>query len=218
VALDRYLHQEAERLAVEASKKVAAAVKGGKPLKEALDLFYAELPKRADPADKKKDKKKDKKADEKKADEKAGDKRDADDRPALTYENHPGRPVVETTLPFNIANDPIPGVRQSADLAKIAFGLEKPGDAPPDALAFEAGYLTIQLKEKTPASRELWDKNKEFYLTAMRGAKANDALIAYLKRLHGQLAGDAKYTNAIIDDKAQKGSDAPAPMDDDPGE
>ena len=35
------------------------------------------------------------------------------------------RPLVETTLPFNISNEPIPGVRQAADLARIAFGLDK---------------------------------------------------------------------------------------------
>src|SRR5262249_14331967 len=91
-----YLTHESDRLATEASKKVAAAVKGGKSLKDALDAFYAELPKQAEAGDKKKDKKK---AEEKKGDKKAEEKKAEDDRPALTYQNHPQRPTVETTLP-----------------------------------------------------------------------------------------------------------------------
>jgi peptidyl-prolyl cis-trans isomerase D len=172
-------------------------------------MFYAELPKPADA--------------DKKPDEKKGDKKDAKaidpslDRAAFTIQTHPNRPAIETTLPFNVSNDPIPGAR-AAEVTKVAFSLDKPGDAPPDALSFEAGYLVVQLKEKTPASKEQWDKNKDFYIGAMRAAKANDALVAYVKRLQGQLAGDAKYTASVVEDKATKGGEAPAPVDDDSGE
>jgi peptidyl-prolyl cis-trans isomerase D len=208
-ARDGYLAQESERLAVEASKKVAAAVKGGKSLKEALDLFLAELapvttggpsPPQGKAASKKK-------ADEKKSD---------DDRPALSVLNHPARPVLETTMPFNINNDPIPGVRQTADLAKVAFALEKPGDSPGDILPFDSGYIAIQLKEKTPASKEEWDKNKEFYLATLRANKANDALVAYVKHLRDAPGGEAKFTKELVEDK--KGGDTAPPADDDSGE
>jgi peptidyl-prolyl cis-trans isomerase D len=172
----------------------------------------SELPKRDEAADKKKDKK----ADDKK-DKKADDKDAAFDRPAITAQNHPNRPILETTLPFNVSGDPIPGVRESSELTKLAFSLEKPGDALGDVVPFDAGYLAVQLKEKAPASKEQWDKNKELYVSAMRAAKANDALIAYIKRLHGQLASDAKFTPSIVEDKVQK-NDTPAPVDDDTGE
>jgi peptidyl-prolyl cis-trans isomerase D len=212
-ARELFIGQEAERLAVEGSKMVAAAVKGGKPIKDALDTYLAELKAKA-PA--KKDEKKDKKADDKK-DKKADDKKKDDgDRAPVTMDTHPNRPTLETTLPFNISGDPIPGVREAVNLTKVAFGLEKPGDAPPDALAFESGWLVVSLKEKTPASKEQWEKNKELYLGGMRAAKANDALVAYVKRLTGQLAGDAKYTAALVEDKTTKGGDdaPPPPMDD----
>ena len=56
-------------------------------------------------------------------------------------------------------------------------------------------------------------------IAAMRGAKANDALALYVKRLSGQLASEAKFTAALVDDKIQKGGDdAPPPVDDDQGE
>src|SRR5262249_48921756 len=160
--------QEADRLAVEGAKAVNAAVKGGKPLKDALDTYLAELKAKGAAKEEKKDDKKkdDKKKDDKKGDDKKDEKAE-DDHPPRTIDNHPSRPILETTLPFNVSGDPIPGVREGTELTKIAFGLEKPGEAAPDALPFENGYLTIALKEKTPASKEQWEKNKEFYVGAM---------------------------------------------------
>jgi peptidyl-prolyl cis-trans isomerase D len=217
-ARELYLGHEADRLAVEAAKKVAAAVKGGKPLKEALDLYLAELPKPEPPKDKKDTKaKKDKKADDKQksAPPSSGSGHEAD-RPAYTTATHPNRPILETTLPFNVNGDPIPGVHQTSELTRIAFSLEKPGDAPSDTIGFENGYLAIQLKEKKAASKEQWEKDKEFYIrTKLLPAKAHEALVAYVKRLHAQLATDVKKTASIVDDKVQKGEqDAPLPEDD----
>ena len=187
-ARELYFNHEAERLAVEGSKKVADAVNGGKPLKEALDLYLAELAKTKESqaaGDKKAgqdgghpqapgEKKDKKKADEKK-DKKGEDKKREDDHPPLTMDNHPNRPVLETTLPFSVNGDPISGARaQAQEIVRIAFGLAKPGDAPPDALPFEAGYLAIQLKEKTPASKEQWEKKRDFYVgQSMRVAESS---------------------------------------------
>ncbi len=210
-----YLRHESDRLAVEASKKIAAAVSGGKSLKDALELYLAEL-KPADGAVGLPQGKKDKKAEEKKGDKPVA--KSEDDREPLTLKNHPAVPVLETTLPFNIANAPIPGVRESAELSRIAFALEKPGDAPNDIIPADFGYVVIQLKEKTPAGKEAWDKVRDIYMGAMRGAKATDALVLYVKRLSGQLAGDAKFTAALVDDKVQKGGDKDAPPADDDGE
>ena len=65
-------------------------------------------------------------------------------------------------------------------------------------------------------SKEAWDKEKDFYLGSVRAAKAHDALVAYVKRLQGQLAADAKFTKELVDDKASKGGDTgPVPSDDD---
>jgi peptidyl-prolyl cis-trans isomerase D len=219
-AKELYLTQEAERITLESAKKVAAAVKGGKSLKDALDQHLAELAK-AKPAEEKKDKKADdkKKADKdkKKGDEKAEEKKDEDARAPVTLENHPSRPTVETTLPFNVSGEPIPGAHAASDLTKIAFGLEKPGDSNGDVVNYEFGYLTIALKEKTPASREAWDKDREYYIGSMRAYKQNDALIAYVKRLQAAMASDAKYTKDLVEEPKGRPEDsapAPGPMDD----
>ncbi|APR78323.1 Peptidyl-prolyl cis-trans isomerase PpiD [Minicystis rosea] len=221
-ARELYVTQEADRLALEASKKVSAAAKGGKSLKDALDQYLAELAKTKAPAEG--EKKKDKKADEKKADKgdkkadekKADEKKVDEDREPLTIANHPNRPTLETTMPFNIAGEPITGVRSSAELTKIAFGLEKPGDAASDALAFEDGYLSIALKEKAPASKESWEKEREYYVANMRAYKASDSLTAYVKRLQSTLASDAKYTKELVEEpKGQSSESGPAPLEDD---
>lgn len=216
-ARELFLGQEAEKLAVEGSRAVAAAVKGGKPLKDALEAYMTELRAKTAAVEDKKAKKDDKKAEKKDKDGKAEEKKAGDepDHPALTVDNHPNRPIVETTLPFNISGSPIPGVPESVDLTKIAFGLQKPGDAPPDAIPYANGYVAIALKEKTAPSKEQWAKDKELYLGQLRAVKAQDALVAYIKRLHGQLAADVKFVN--VEDKAPpKGTEnAPPPMDDD---
>lgn len=208
-AREYYVTQEAERLALEAAKNVIAAAKG-KTLKEALDQHLAEIAKAKGGDEKKDEKKKDEKKGDKKAD-KADDKKVDDDRPALSIENHPGRPTVETTLPFNVGGDPIPGLRSPGDVTKAAFGLERVGDVALDAIPHEIGYLALQLKEKTPVSQETWDKDKDIRIAQMRADKANGALIAYVKRLHGQLAVDVKYTKDLVEES--KGDGPAGPVD-----
>ncbi len=175
-----YLSQEADRHATDAAKKVLEAVRGGKSLKDALDTHLAEiLPAKAEAGDKK---------DEKTADAPQG----GDDRAPLSADNHPQRPTVESTLPFTINGDPIQGLRSGTEIGRIAFGLQKVGDVPSDLVPLENGYAAVQLKEKAAASKEEWEKNREFYMGAMRTAKQADAVSAYVQRLRGLLASDLK--------------------------
>jgi peptidyl-prolyl cis-trans isomerase D len=196
-AVEGYIGHESERLATEGAKKILEAVRGGKPLKEALQAHLDEVLPKAEAPKKKDDKKDDK--DDKKADA------PSDDKPAMTAENHPTRPTVESTMPFNSSGDPIQGVRPGSEVAQLAFSLEKPGAVPNDILPLETGYAVIQLKEKAPASKEDWEKNREFYVNAMRGAKQNDALVAYIKRLRSQIVGEPKFNDpAMLVDPTNK--------------
>lgn len=225
-ARELYVTQESDRLAQEAARKVLAAAKG-KSLKDALDQYLAELGQTkagAEGSDKKADEKKadkkgeDKKAGDKKGEEKKAEEKKADeDRAPLTIANHPNRPTIETTLPFPISGDPIPGVRDSAELTKIAFGLQKPGDTAGETIPFEDGYLAVQLKEKAPAAKETWEKDREATMAAMREYRAADSLSGYVKRLQANLAADAKYIKEFVEEpKGKAGDDAPAaPIGDD---
>jgi peptidyl-prolyl cis-trans isomerase D len=191
-ATEVYIGHESDRLATEAAKKILAAVRGGKTLKDALQAHLDEiLPRTSEP--KKKGEEKAKKDDKKKDDKDKKDEAPSDDKPAVTAENHPARPTIEATMPFNSSGDPIQGVRPGSEVAHLAFSLDKPGAVPDDILPLESGYAVIQLKEKAPASKEEWEKNREFYVNAMRGAKQNDALVAYVKKLRTQVVGDPKF-------------------------
>ncbi|MFO0761847.1 MAG: peptidylprolyl isomerase, partial [Byssovorax sp.] len=213
-ATELYISQEADRLANDAAQKVQAAVRGGKSLKDALDAHLAEIaPQIAERAPKaaKKDEKKGDKKDEKK------DAAEDEDRAPVTAESHPQRPTVESTLPFTINGDPIQGLKQGVDIGQIAFGLQKPGDVANELVGLESGYAVVQLKEKAPASKEDWEKNREFYVGAMRAAKQADAVAAYVQRLRGLLASDVKLNAELTTEpKGEKNDQAPEdiPTDD----
>lgn len=151
---DLYLAQESERLTIEGAKEINAAMKGGKSLSDALTAYLATLPPPPTPA--------------------------KDARPLPDYAQ---RPVVETSMPFSIAGSPLTGVAPGGSVAQMAFALDKPGDSPNDVVPLEVGYAVIQLKEKKPPSDEQWQKEREFYLSAMRSTKQRDALTAYVDRL-----------------------------------
>jgi peptidyl-prolyl cis-trans isomerase D len=221
-ALDLYRAYEAERIATEGAKNILAAVRGGKSLKDALDAHLQEVVRKKQDDDKtgKPDDKKAaaKTADDKKADDKADDKKaddKADEDKPLSAENHPARPTVETSSPFNaVGSPPIPMARSGQELLKSAFALKKAGDVPDDIVPLENGYAVFQLKEKTPATREQFDKERDYYIEAIQAAKRQDALIAYLKRLHGLLANDVSYKSVIDEPKLKPNEDGtPEPED-----
>ncbi len=206
VARDLYVAQESERLAAEGSKQILAAVKGGKGLEDALNAHLAGLPKA-------------------KIEEKAAEKKDAKKkkdapaaREAVTVDNHPKRPSISTTLPFNLTGTPIQDIKAGTDAARIAFELAKPGDAPSDVLPLEAGYAVMQLKEKAAASKEAWDKERERYVSSLRNTKQSEALSGYLRQLRSKLATEIKQNPAVVnepkEDKSKGGGDEAPPIED----
>ncbi|WP_438001306.1 peptidylprolyl isomerase [Sorangium sp. So ce185] len=224
-ARDLYTAHESERLAAEAAKQVLAAAAGGKSLDDALAAHLAQLAPAKDkagagakageqPAAAKQDGSKDEAAKE------GGQAEPGEARPPYTMANHPNRPTVETSLPFNVSGSPITDARDSTEAARIAFQLDKPGDLPKDVVALENGYAVIQLKEKTSASQEQWDKDREFYTAAMRAAKQNDALVGYIRRLKSTIGSEVKYDQNLLKESkpADDGSGEPALPIEDEGE
>ncbi len=213
-ARDLYIAHESERLAAEAAKQVLAAAAGGKSLEDALAAYLAQLAPAKDkagaaagaqPAAAKQDGNKDEGAKD------SGQAEPGAARPPYTTANHPNRPTVEASLPFNVSGSPITDARDSTEAARIAFQLDKPGDLPKDIVALENGYAVIQLKEKTSASQEQWDKDREFYTAAMRAAKQNDALIGYMRRLKSTIGSEVKYDQSLLKESrpAEDGSGEP---------
>lgn len=193
VAREVYLANETERLAAEAAKTVRAAAAAGKTMEEALAAWRATLPEKT-AADPKKD-------DEKEA--------------AAPVKRHHDEPVVETTSPFGETGDPIDGLKPGQNAAAIAFSLDKPGSVPGDVLAMEDGYAVIALKEKKIASDEEWKEQRDFYLSAMRGAKQQDALVGYVRRLRAAAQDEIEVNTAFTKESTAKAGEGEgeAPVD-----
>jgi peptidyl-prolyl cis-trans isomerase D len=221
VTRELYLKHEADRLSVEAAKQIHAAARGGKTLDDALKAHLDELKaaKQAEGDGKKKgDKKagdkaakgakdaKDAKKDEKKEGEASGG--------AVTFDNHPHRPVVETSLPFNAGGTPITGIASGQDVAKLVFELEKPGDLVNDVIPLERGYAVIQLKEKVPVSKEQWEKDREGFMSGMRARKELDALINYTKRLRQASEKEIKVLAEYQTEPKPKADGEGSPLED----
>lgn len=198
VYLEVYLAQEAERVSVEAAKEILAAVRGGKPLADAvkahIDSLRPKVAAAAPPAGAKPEGTGDK-----------GDKPPAEGERSV--DTHPGRPAVETTMPFNISGDPIQGVKPGTDVASLAFKLDKVGAVPDDIVPLETGYAVIVLKEKAAASKETYEKEREYYATALRRAKMNDALVGYMKRLRASLGSEVKMDQSLMNEAKDPNED-----------
>jgi peptidyl-prolyl cis-trans isomerase D len=221
-ARDLYLSHESERMAAEGSKQILAAVAGGKPLKDAIAAHVDEVVLKKDAGGKAdeggdKDKKKKKKGDKGEGgdkDEKGekAEKPSEDDRPPVTAANHPQRPTLETSMPFNVGGEPFSGTKTKSEVSKIAFELKKPGDVPKDVVPIETGYVVMQLREKTPASKEDWAKNRDHYMTKLRMTKQADAMVAYMKRLRSTLGTEMKFNDKVLSEsRAEPEMEAPPP-------
>jgi peptidyl-prolyl cis-trans isomerase D len=107
----------------------------------------------------------------------------------------PDKPKFEVSPPFNASGNPLPDVEALEPLASRAFALEKPDSIDEKPIKTATGLVVIQLKEKTPASREEFEKDKWTILAELRSAKARDALVRYVADLK-RAAGDKLKVNA----------------------
>jgi peptidyl-prolyl cis-trans isomerase D len=105
------------------------------------------------------------------------------------------RPRFEVSAPFSISGNPMPDVDPTEPLAARAFELSTPDQIDEKPIETVSGLVVIQLKEKTPASREEFEKEKWPLLRALRQAKAGEALTRYVAELR-RAAGDKLKVNA----------------------
>jgi peptidyl-prolyl cis-trans isomerase D len=99
------------------------------------------------------------------------------------------RPKFEVSPPFTASGNPLPDVDPREPLAARAFALDKPDMVDEKPIETATGLVVIQLKEKTPASREEFEKDKWVILAQLRQAKAADAVTRYVADLKRK-AGD----------------------------
>jgi parvulin-like peptidyl-prolyl isomerase len=107
------------------------------------------------------------------------------------------RPRFEVSSPFTVSGNPLPEVEASDSLAGRAFALAAPDAVDERPIDTATGLVVLQLKEKTPASRADFEKEKQAVLTMMAQGKANEALARYVADLRkaagNKLKIDARF-------------------------
>lgn len=118
--------------------------------------------------------------------------------------NADDKPKFLVSAPFNIAGNPLPDALPGVNPAVQAFNLAKPGDLVADPIPTKGGLAVMQLKEKDPATRKEFDKDKERILAAMRAAKQDDALARYISQLRAKAKDKIKISPQLLE--APKGN------------
>lgn len=93
------------------------------------------------------------------------------------------RPRFEVSAPFSVAGNPLPDLETREGITPRAFALGAPDAVDPKPIETATGLVVLQLKEKTPASREEFDKDKTAIIRDLEQAKANEALSRYVAEL-----------------------------------
>jgi hypothetical protein len=180
----------------EAAKRFAArvidAVKGGARLDDTVKALTEETAKAAmasSPSAKKADKK---------------DGATADESPPI---RDPRAPKTEISAPFAIDGDPLPGVYGGVALGRIAFKLDKADDVHPEPVAVSGGFVILQLKEKTLATKEEFASAKNETMRKLEIAKRSDALIRYVARLRQNTREKIEVSERILEDPKSADND-----------
>ncbi|HVU04451.1 MAG TPA: peptidylprolyl isomerase [Polyangiaceae bacterium] len=100
-----------------------------------------------------------------------------------TAVDDPHAPKAEISSPFSVDGDPVPGAFGGPSIGKLAFELGKAEDVKPDPIQIFGGLVVIQLKEKTVATREEFEKEKGPIVRSLELEKRADALTRYMARI-----------------------------------
>jgi peptidyl-prolyl cis-trans isomerase D len=186
------------------AEKIAADIKSGRTGEDAVSAAIAEFGRYAPPAPP--PPKADAIAD-------AGAEAAAPAPPAVfTASTDPEKPAFLASSAFNRGGDPIPAISSEATERILKFAFEaKPGEIA-EPIKTDDGLLVVQLKERKPATKEDFDKERDTYVQGLLAAKQTEALAHYVKRLRDAARDDIK-----IDENNVFGarSDAGAAQDED---
>lgn len=203
-----YKNSKSLELSKTVAQKIAADIKAGKPGDEAVKAAIAQYgvikPAAPKPA-----------AAATKTDGGAEATADAGAEAATTYtaETDPERPQLLTSSAFNRGGEPIPAITAEAaeNVSKFAFSA-KPSDVS-EPIRTDDGFLLVQLKDRKPATREEFDKERDQYKAGLLAAKQAEALAFYVKRLREASKSEIKVDdNNVFGAKSDAGA---SPQEDD---
>jgi peptidyl-prolyl cis-trans isomerase D len=120
------------------------------------------------------------------------------------------RPQTQTSSAFNRGGDPFPGLSPDSQAALIAFSFSgKDGNVMDAPVRTADGFNVVQLKQHKVATREEYEKDRASFEKDMLGAKRDEALGLYVRRLREQAKDDIKIDESYTQEaKADGGTSA----------
>jgi parvulin-like peptidyl-prolyl isomerase len=128
---------------------------------------------------------------------------DESGHPALADAN---RPKVEVTAPFPVMGAPVPNALPEERPATKLFELE-PDQTLEKPVGTQDGLAVVQLKEKTVAKKDEFEKNKFDTLRALRETKGREALMRYVAALRTESKDKIKLDAAIAEESGAGADD-----------
>jgi peptidyl-prolyl cis-trans isomerase D len=117
----------------------------------------------------------------------------------FTPDKDPQRPQLLVSSAFNQGGDPIPAISSDATQAIVKFAFEgKPNDVLAEPVKTDDGYIVTQVKERKPATKEEFDKERDTYLLSFLSKKQGEALAYYAKRLRESSKQEIKVDEANV--------------------
>jgi parvulin-like peptidyl-prolyl isomerase len=120
------------------------------------------------------------------------------DEPAALADPH--APKAEISAPFTVDGDPVPGAFGGPPIGRTAFALAKAEDVNPEPIPIASGFVVLQLKEKTAATREEFATEKAPTMRRLEIEKRADALTRYVARLRQAKEGKIELNERILED------------------
>jgi peptidyl-prolyl cis-trans isomerase D len=132
---------------------------------------------------------------------------------AVTWDDDPSRPRLETSSAFNRGGDPVPGLANDASQKLVAFAFSaKEGDLLDGPLRTDDGFLVAQLKNGKTATRDEFNKEREAYVQTLLVAKQAEALSVYVKRLREEAKAQIKVDETYLQEAgSNRDGGAPSP-------
>jgi peptidyl-prolyl cis-trans isomerase D len=96
-------------------------------------------------------------------------------------------PTMEVSRTFGRGGTPVFGVKDDFDVAAAMFALGKGDELLPQPVETHTGFAVLQLKEKTEATREEFEKEKTELLQAARELRRAEVLARYVARLRERI-------------------------------
>lgn len=206
-----YKATKSEDLSKEVAKAIETDMKAGKSADDAISAAITKYGKYAPKVEKPKDTA----AAGDGGTKAAGDAGSSTPAPeTFTADKDPTRPQLLVSSAFNRGGNPIPAISEEATESIIKFAFEaKPNDVAPEPVKTDDGFIVVQLKERKPATKEEFDKERDTYSLQLLNNKQNEALAYYIRRLREASKLEIKVDEANLFG-VQKG-DAGAPRDED---